>query len=985
MASSSPVKKTNGTNGLPQKSEQETAIREAQECLDAMKQEGFQLDGFNLLGVVANPLSGMSPQSMHAIRNGANNHLASPKRESSQTGEGETEPDMITDAFHSLGNTLSHVTEQIDTFNVFLEELSKEYLGDDSGESLFLEYYYQNEEEEEIPVPSELANLSLDEVESYLGKSGELATSLFTLGLETRSSMGEDASKSLDETPQIFSNPDFDLTQSKTFLQLLLEGNGEENSKGANATTKNPARSDSVYQPTNELVPLKDPDSLAGYLDKVELALQEQVRQKAGAFFQETTKFRQLQSSIEDLLMQVQMLRNYINQISSVYKQTKDISNHQRQNYEEFVDLIDLAMELIRCKASIGGLLSANDYLGAAEQIQYGRRLLRGESPNNSSNEREPTVELQQVAALSSCAEQFSQYESLVVQSLSEELVDAFFNWRSNDEERVTEVVAALNLCHAMQKTGEVYQRRLQQTIRMTVRTTIAEFVESSGTGGSGVTGMANPAFYDCLQLLIEEILSVLKTAQNVDNFSLERNLFEGSPSRWTNEALLSGADLAAKSIAEILRLRKEAHSLINLEEMKQLWDSCMSFTLAVEGFGMKTKAVGLRSTLSGQAKAFLDRTHESNMAALVHALDSERWVQCEVSTERQEALTRLCTGRAIGASFSRLTTQDGRSDNGVISSEKKPTAEVEGTNYKVVWSCLLLVEMIMTNMSAAASFQSPASIAVAKVTELLRLFNARTTHLVLGAGAIQSAARLKSINAKHLSMVTQCLGMILALLPHIRFALMAQLPPKQHTLLSSLDRIKKDYVDHNEKVLNKFVTIIGGIVEHGLAPRIATIDFDARARDLKSDDSKLACCVFLEGISTNTRKMHQVLNALLPPDHLQDVFSRIFAFVDQKVPTLFIEAASGSKKQNGKPSFRLPSTDEGKLRMILEVEYTTEKLNSLAGVLPWDFTAMSVLKRKLDFPLQQTNVPEDIQTDELQEPPENTGSADADEVPRQI
>ena len=301
---------------------------------------------------------------------------------------------------------------------------------------------------------------------------------------------------------------------------------------------------------------------------------------------------------------------------------------------------------------------------------------------------------------------------------------------------------------------------------------------------------------------------------------------------------------------------------------------------------------------------------------------------------------------------------------------EKKPTADVEGINYRVVWSCLLLVEMIMTNLSAASHFNSLAANAVGKIVDLLRLFNARATHLVLGAGAIHSAARLKSINAKHLSMVTQSLGMILALLPHIRAALMAQLPPKQHTLLSDFDKIKKDYLEHSEKVLNKFVSIIGGIVEHGLAPRIANTDFDARAQDLPiGENNEVACCVFLEGVSTNTRKMHQVLNSLLPPEHLQDVFSRIFAYVDQKVPTLFIAAASNTNP-NGAPSFGFPSTDNGRRRLLLEVDSTTRKLNSLQGVLPWDFTAVNALERKLDYTLVRegatatTAAPENVEAE---------------------
>lgn len=350
-----------------------------------------------------------------------------------------------------------------------------------------------------------------------------------------------------------------------------------------------------------------------------------------------------------------------------------------------------------------------------------------------------------------------------------------------------------------------------------------------------------------------------------------------------------------------------------------------------------------------------------------------------QVSSERQAALTRLCTGRAVLASSLSIsrTFEDSTDDHAMSSGsnghpstpaagnvDKKPTAEVEGINYKVVWSCLLLVEMIMTNLSAASHFQSLAANAVAKVAELLRLFNTRTTQLVLGAGAIHSAARLKSINAKHLSLVTQCLGMMLALLPHIRAALMAQLPQKQHTLLADLDKIKKDYLEHNEKVLNKFVTIIGGIVEHGLAPRMANTNFDARARDLplpsSTTDSKwedVACCVFLEGVSTNIRKMHHVLHALLPPDHLQDVFSRIFAYVDQKVPALLIAADAATTTTPSPPpgagtatGFHFPTTNEGKHRLLLEVECMTNILNGLPGVLPWDFTAISFLERKLEY-----------------------------------
>jgi vacuolar protein sorting-associated protein 54 len=466
--------------------------------------------------------------------------------------------------------------------------------------------------------------------------------------------------------------------------------------------------------------------------------------------------------------------------------------------------------------------------------------------------------------ALRTVSEQLNQYEQLVVTNLREELVEIFLGWNtaavssiyavtgnggggggstptnksttasSQVQQRVCEIIGALQKCHGL-ATRKAYGNRLQDTIRMTVRTTVGELASDSGAESSstgplvsitaGATSMSLERFLDCLDMLFEQLLALLTSAAGVDEFCVakgfsfqdketgEENGARGDgPSSATPMAAVVAAavELSSKSISELLRLRKDAHSLVTLDEMKKIWDTCLPFTQQIEKLSGH-KAVALRSTLMAQgtlmaqAKAFVERKHESNMSALVAALDSERWTQCEVSAEQQAALTRLCSGRAVLSSP--LTR-----DNGAGNVEKRPDAEVEGIRYKTVWSCLLLLEMVMSNIAAAAHFPSLASNVVSKIAELLRLFNSRTTHLVLGAGAIHATARLKSINAKHLSLVTQCLGLTIATMPHVRAALMAQMPQRQHTLLSSLDQIKKELANHNEKVLNKFVTIIGGL-----------------------------------------------------------------------------------------------------------------------------------------------------------------------------
>ncbi len=608
---------------------------------------------------------------------------------------------------------------------------------------------------------------------------------------------------------------------------------------------------------------------------------------------------------------------------------------------------------------------------------------------------------------------------------LSNNIAELFLSWsegtaNTETREKVKNTITALKKCKKLSTMSEVYHEKLCETIRVTIRTTVAECaldaakdskdvtflpsativsipskdaVEDANVKTSitkGVTSMNYEQFMDCLDMIFEQSLSLLQSAAAVNKFCLEEgiSLKEDENSR-DSSALSAASDLSHKSISEILRLRKDAHSLITFEDMKRLWDSCLAFTIQVERVSGQ-KAYGLRSTLLAQAKAFVERKHESNMSSLVAALDGERWNQCDVSeffafvclsfedlkqslffilmsktkqqvsAERQAALERLCTGRAVLSS-----TRDKGLSVAIDITEASPFACVEGTNYRVVWSCLLLIEHIMSNVACAAHFQTLATNVVGKVSELLRLFNTRATQLVLGAGAIHSAARLKSINAKHLALVTQCVGITLAILPHVRAALMAQLPSKQHALLVDLDKIKKEYAEHHDKVLSKFVGIIGGIVEHNLVSRVANTNFDERSQLAKDEVAdKVFCCQFLDGIITNTKKMHQVLLSLLPSDDLMNVFSRIFSYLDSKVPKILIDSDADQKI-----NFQFPSTIDGKRRMVMEVKMMSMMLNELPNVRPWDFGAMQFLERKLELPsFEESNNHGDAQDESVAE-----------------
>jgi vacuolar protein sorting-associated protein 54 len=329
--------------------------------------------------------------------------------------------------------------------------------------------------------------------------------------------------------------------------------------------------------------------------------------------------------------------------------------------------------------------------------------------------------------------------------------------------------------------------------------------------------------------------------------------------------------------------------------------------------------------------------------------LDCEKWVQADVSSERQAAVDRLASGQATTVHVGAGTTSTSSSSAGaLVAAASSPSgpgpmqkggraggeseAAVDGARYKVVWSCLLLVEQVSSLLSMAAHFPMLATDVLSKVVELLRLFNSRATQLVLLAGAMHSAARLPKITGKHLALSAQCLGLLRRLLPHVRGRLARQLPPRQHLLLVELDRVQQDLVAHHERILAKFVSIVGEIVD-SLARSLAATDWDrtaplladapggggAGAADNRAPAHTAGASQFVADTIKNAQTMHKVLSANLPQEQVQEIFSRIFELLNRKVP-LYFESVS-------------PATPAGQQRLVDDVQHLSHSLERLRGI----------------------------------------------------
>ena len=149
-----------------------------------------------------------------------------------------------------------------------------------------------------------------------------------------------------------------------------------------------------------------------------------------------------------------------------------------------------------------------------------------------------------------------------------------------------------------------------------------------------------------------------------------------------------------------------------------------------------------------------------------------------------------------------------------------------------------------------------------------------------------------------------------------MRAALLSQLPPNRNVHLLELDRVSQDIVEHHGDILSKFVTIVSDSMDSAL-PRLRTLDWDNETVDK---------CEYFELLAKNIEALHRVLitDSMLPLEQAQDIFSRVFASLQRKLPKHFETIQ--------------PSTRAGRQRILDEVGHLG---NALALLRQLDSTAL--------------------------------------------
>jgi len=177
-----------------------------------------------------------------------------------------------------------------------------------------------------------------------------------------------------------------------------------------------------------------------------------------------------------------------------------------------------------------------------------------------------------------------------------------------------------------------------------------------------------------------------------------------------------SCCDLSQRSIQQLLTIRRDSTTRLPLEKMKTLWESCLSFISSLEKVS-GASAYDIKRCLVSHTKDFLVNLHENMKRSIHNTLDAERWIQCDVSDERQVDIDKLASGKA----FLQPTLRSGSKKNeeatvvlgvpvsssaaavtttavSAVVPKKKETrpAKVDGNVYKICWSALYVHEIAL-------------------------------------------------------------------------------------------------------------------------------------------------------------------------------------------------------------------------------------------------------------------------------------------------
>uniref|UniRef100_A0A8C9QVJ4 Vacuolar protein sorting-associated protein 54 n=1 Tax=Spermophilus dauricus TaxID=99837 RepID=A0A8C9QVJ4_SPEDA len=758
----------------------------------------------------------------------------------------------------------------------------------------------------------------------------------------------------LEQIPKIFMKPDFALDDSLTFNSVLPWSHF--NTAGGKGNRD--AASSKLLQ-----------EKLSHYLDIVEVNIAQQISLRSEAFFHAMTSQHELQDYLKKTSQAVKMLRDKIAQIDKVMCEG---SLHilrlalTRNNCVKVYNKLKLMATVHQTQPTVQVLLSTSEFVGALDLIATTQEVLQ--------------QELQGIHSFRHLGSQLCELEKLIDKMMIAEFSTyshSDLNRPLEDDCQVLEEERLVSLVFGLLKQRklnflEIYGEEMIITAKNIIKQCVINKVSQIEEIDTDVVmkladqmRMLNfPQWFDLLQDIFSKFKIFLQRVKVSLHISLSRislqflsffvyvlhhavflniifwagdvaqavarspvfpkshciifrvsedmkltDLELGKLANNIQELLNSASDICHDRAVKFLMSRAKDGFLekLNSTEFITLSRLMETFILETEQICGR-KSMSLLGALQSQANKFVNRFHEERKTKLSLLLDNERWKQADVPAEFQDLVDSISDGK--------IALPEKKSGE-----ERKPAEVliVEGQQYAVVGTVLLLIRIILEYCQCVDNIPSVTTDMLTRLSDLLKYFNSRSCQLVLGAGALQVVG-LKTITTKNLALSSRCLQLIVHYIPVIRAHFEARLPPKQYNMLRHFDHITKDYHDHIAEISAKLVAIMDSLFDKLLSK------YEVKA------PVPSAC---FRNICKQMAKMHEAIFDLLPEEQTQMLFLRINASykLHLKKQLSHLNVINDGGPQNG--------------LVTADVAFYTGNLQALKGLKDLDLNMAEIWEQK--------------------------------------
>ena len=339
--------------------------------------------------------------------------------------------------------------------------------------------------------------------------------------------------------------------------------------------------------------------------------------------------------------------------------------------------------------------------------------------------------------------------------------------------------------------------------------------------------------------------------------------------------------DVVQSQIVKVLKVRAEQTENLLLDQFLRYFSLNRLFANECEAISGRSGAA-LKTIVDNQIKGFISRFGDEQRHRLVQIMDSDRWDARDFGDSENVVLSRIleastkdvdvwgATMRIWASADSNGETKESVNSSAVngngAGKDRVRSAVVDEQKYILPESALAILRVTEEYLHLITGIPGMSADIGHSLLECLKLFNSRSSQLILGAGATRSAG-LKNITTKHLALASQALSFIIAIIPYIREFVRRHC--SQNNVIAEFDRVKRLYQEHQSGIHEKLVDIMSSrAAVH--ANSMKKIDWEV--------DRGSAVNPYMETLAKETGTLHRVLAKHLPDITVMMIMDPVFS-----------------------------------------------------------------------------------------------------------